>query len=155
MPAIFEIIKFRQRRTAFRISRSDQSARRSPSSPICFEFITTIPQPRGQSELKPRGLISSLKQLERKSSAKTNSFPRRGWELSGRISKRKRDSEWIRFSTNKMRFWTIAQHYDGLVGGVAPIRCLPTGRDLSVSDWKPRHRVTRFLFPRTIRVFAG
>lgn len=86
---------------------------------------------------KHNELTSSMEQPEQESRSKTNSFRRCKWELSGRISTRKRDWQWIRFLTNKMRFWTIARYYhanswsrrfDSVLGK----------RYLSLSDWKLR-----------------
>ena len=52
----------------------------------------------------------------------TNSSRWCKWELSSRVSTRKRDWEWIRFPANKMHFWTIVHHVmTRIVSRFAPI----------------------------------
>lgn len=88
--------------------------------------LTTISIIQGStlraSATTKRNLASFTERERERATRMTNSSRRCKWELSSRVSTRKRDWEWIRFPANKMHFWTIIHHVmTRIVSRFAPI----------------------------------
>lgn len=90
---------------------------------LLFYFLSCI------SHLLPWTTISIIRRESRDFARSVGRAPRMTnssrwckWELSSRVSTRKRDWEWIRFPANKMHFWTIIHHViTRIVSRFAPI----------------------------------